>query len=381
MGCTLYPQCGGCFFRDLDQLSYQKQKEFSVFQTLEKRLDNIQHIWQPPIFLADSTRRRAALTFSFKKQKLLFGFNSFRSNDIIDIEICFMLSSGIASLIPSIREFLLKLCSVISSKRIKGKKVINEQIQSGDLLILEAENGIDIVLETATDLVLDHRLIINELLQEKPEIIRFSWRKKHCQNAEPILERAKPFIKIGKTEVFIPAGEFLQPSKQGEQALLDLVVKYVGTTRGQIADLFCGIGTFSYKLSELENVRITAIDISDHLLTGFQKSINVNMIQNISVKKQNLFLYPLDHTQLSEFDIVIFDPPRAGALATVKELSKIDFNSRPKKIIAVSCCPETFVRDAFVLVSAGYSLKSITMVDQFVYSNHSELVALFTNEK
>lgn len=51
---------------------------------------------------------------------------------------------------------------------------------------------------------------------------------------------------------------------------------------------------------------------------------------------------------------------------------------RPEKIIAVSCNPGTFVNDANTLVSAGYKLVEVTMVDQFVYSDHSELVALFT---
>ena len=78
------------------------------------------------------------------------------------------------------------------------------------------------------------------------------------------------------------------------------------------------------------------------------------------------------------FDAVIFDPPRAGAEAIVEELAKADTNKRLKKIVAVSCNPHSFVKDANILIEAGYKLESITMVDQFVYSNHMELVALFT---
>ena len=54
--------------------------------------------------------------------------------------------------------------------------------------------------------------------------------------------------------------------------------------------------------------------------------------------------------------------------------------SKPKIIVAVSCNPNTFVNDANMLISGGYKLQEVTMVDQFIYSNHSELVAFFTKE-
>ena len=58
-------------------------------------------------------------------------------------------------------------------------------------------------------------------------------------------------------------------------------------------------------------------------------------------------------------------------------LSAIPPVERPQKIIAGSCHPATFVNDAEVLLRGGYRLQDITLVDQFIYSNHSELVALF----
>ena len=75
----------------------------------------------------------------------------------------------------------------------------------------------------------------------------------------------------------------------------------------------------------------------------------------------------------------MFDPPRAGAKALCAELAKC--GGKPEIIVAVSCNPETFVNDAGQLISGGWRLKEITMVDQFVYSDHSELVACFTKEK
>lgn len=102
------------------------------------------------------------------------------------------------------------------------------------------------------------------------------------------------------------------------------------------------------------------------------------MFPNIEIAAKNLFKYPLDATELKGFNAVVFDPPRAGAAAQSARLAALPAGERPEKIIAVSCNPGTFVNDANTLVSAGYKLVEVTMVDQFVYSDHSELVALFT---
>ena len=92
-----------------------------------------------------------------------------------------------------------------------------------------------------------------------------------------------------------------------------------------------------------------------------------------------MFKYPLDNAELQDIDVVVFDPPRAGAAAQAKALSSMPTDSRPQKIIAISCNPSTFVNDANMLIQGGYKLQEVTMVDQFTYSNHSELVGLFTN--
>ena len=106
-------------------------------------------------------------------------------------------------------------------------------------------------------------------------------------------------------------------------------------------------------------------------------SINTNQIPNIEIVSRNLFKYPMDVNELKGANAVVFDPPRAGAAAQVQMLSAIPPVERPQKIIAVSCHPATFVNDAEVLLRGGYRLQDITLVDQFIYSNHSELVALF----
>ena len=381
MGCQLHKNCGGCIYRSLTLEAYRTQKAENVRLLLEKNLGDLTNIWEPPVFLPDGTRRRAAFAFQKKNKEFLFGFNENKSSEITDIKHCDMLTAGINAALNPIRLLLIKLCNIEIHDGKKGKKAQKKQITNGDLQILEAENGLDVVLETDLDLSLNHRFEIADFMNANEGFIRFSFRKKHSWEAEPVVQKTKPFIKIGNTNVFVSAGDFLQPSKEGQNALIALVLKYVGHSVGKMADLFCGIGTFSYALSELKNANILSVDSSKSLLQNFQKSSDVHMISNIKIMQKDLFLYPLSKEELCDINVIVLDPPRAGAKAQVQEFCKIKENKRLQKIVYVSCNPLTFARDARVLKEGGYVLQKITLTDQFVYSDHSELVALFTNEK
>ena len=70
---------------------------------------------------------------------------------------------------------------------------------------------------------------------------------------------------------------------------------------------------------------------------------------------------------------MVFDPPRAGAMAQAQALAQ----SEVPAVIAVSCNPNTFARDARILVDGGYRLAAVRPVDQFLWSGQMELAALF----
>lgn len=389
MGCPFQPNCGGCCFRHMSLNEYREAKTKKVKDILDAGLVEQNYCWENPIFLSDGTRRRAALTFQFKNNSLTIGFNENRSSEIAPYSSCPMMTPKLNGVIPSLKGLLAKLCAVGAADGKRTKKISGHAwsrfkekgkiLNRGDILLLDADNGIDIVLEADFQLSLEHRMDIFDYVQAQKEIIRFSVRRTVNDVAEPIVEKLKPFVAIAGFDVYVAPGTFLQASKDGEHALIGLVQNYLGETSGNIADLFCGIGTFSYPLSKKHGNKITAVDSSQSLLEGFKMTVNRQMIHNIDIFQRNLFKYPLTAEELAKFSAVIFDPPRAGAKAQVQELAQINEKSRPEKIIAVSCNPHSFAADANVLISSGYKLQKVTMVDQFVYSNHSELAALFTN--
>ena len=379
MGCSYQQKCGGCIYRDMEEKTYQDFKAGKIKILLAQELNLTEKQWAEPIFIKDGYRRRASFTFLFKKGQLLLGFNENKSDNIVNCTYCPMLTEKINKNINGLHNFLENFCKIKTIKKLKGKKFCESSIISGDILILEALNGLDCVLEIKEDIELSHRMEIFDYVNNNNDIIRFSYRKNSFSEAETIIEKIKPIIKIGGIDVYVAAGTFLQASMPGEQALVNLVLKYLEGTNGKIADLFCGIGTFSYPLAKIKENKIVAADVNESLLLGFKTSVNKQMLHNIEIVERNLFKYPFEAEDLKTFDAIVFDPPRAGAKAIVNEIAKIDDKSNLKKIVAVSCNPHSFINDAKVLIESGYKLKSVTMVDQFVYSNHSELVALFTN--
>lgn len=375
MNCPYQEKCGGCLWRHLSLEAYKEEKVTQVKKILSG-LNCSDYQMQEPFFLGDGQRRRASLAFKYKKGTLELGFNQKQSNEIVNLQSCLLLTSKINANLENIRRLVSELCAVKIPQRKKNKIIGYQNLSAGDVWITEADNGLDVVLEFDAELTLDYRMIISEQGNAASDIIRISHRRKADAKSETILEKVKPYIDIAGYHVLIPAGTFLQAGKASETAMINLVKKYIGADEGKIADLFCGVGTFSYPLSVNKNNQITAIDSSAELLEGFKQSVNANMIPNIKIITKNLFKYPLDEKELAEFDIIVFDPPRAGALAQVQKI--VAAAKQPHKIVSVSCNPHSFVRDANILIEGGYHLQEITLIDQFSYSNHSELVALFT---
>jgi 23S rRNA (uracil1939-C5)-methyltransferase len=93
----------------------------------------------------------------------------------------------------------------------------------------------------------------------------------------------------------------------------------------------------------------------------------------VTAERRDLFRNPLTAQELDAFDAVVLDPPRAGATAQSGELAR----SKVPRVIYGSCDPGSFARDARTLQDGGYRLEKLLPIDQFLWSPHVELIALF----
>ena len=96
-------------------------------------------------------------------------------------------------------------------------------------------------------------------------------------------------------------------------------------------------------------------------------------IPHVTVEHRDLDRNPLPVEALAKYRAIVFDPPRAGAARQVVALAA----SSVPVIASISCNPATFARDAAMLIAGGYRLERVVPVDQFVWTPHLELVAVF----
>ncbi len=156
-----------------------------------------------------------------------------------------------------------------------------------------------------------------------------------------------------------------------EGALAALVLDGVGNARS-VADLFCGLGPFTLRLAE--RAKIFAADSDKPAIAALQLAVrHTQGLKPVSAMARDLFREPLVPVELKDYDAVVFDPPRAGAEGQARQLAA----SKVRTVVAVSCEPRTFARDAAILLAGGYRLEKLTPVDQFAWSTHVELVGVF----
>src|SRR5206468_5501703 len=139
-----------------------------------------------------------------------------------------------------------------------------------------------------------------------------------------------------------------------------------------IADLFCGVGPFALRLAT--RARITAFDSDAEAVAALQKAAaSTAGLKPLKTEVRDLFRRPLMPSELRDFDAVLFDPPRQGALAQVQQLAK----SKIRLVVAVSCNAASFARDARVLIDGGCRVARVTPVDQFRNPPRVERAARF----
>jgi 23S rRNA (uracil1939-C5)-methyltransferase len=297
-------------------------------------------------------RRRAVLHARRGPHAVLaVGFAARRAHSIVAIDQCPILAPAMRGTIESVR--------AIAQALNPAKKPL-------DLQVTAAIEGLDIDVRGSGPLLPAASSALARIAAER-RLARIT------RHGEIVAQSVVPTIGIGRARVALPPGAFLQPTEVGEAALAGLVIEHAAGGRG-ILDLFCGIGPFALRLAE--RARVTAADSSEPAVAALARAAaSTPGLKPVETLVRDLFQRPFVPEELARYDAVVFDPPRQGALAQALALALT--NSKVPLVIAVSCNPATFARDARILVDGGYRLTRVTPVDQFRYSPHVEIVARF----
>jgi len=352
--CVHYDRCGNCTLQHLTPEFYRHWKVETVKEAFLKQGLRPKE-WLKPVFLGEKNRRRVTFSAYKFRSKIIFGYYKRRSQELIEINSCLIADPKILRVKDLLKPFLHSLL-------MDGKTI--------DVFLQVVSGAVDMVLTGP----LGRRgepdtFIKNSLsdLMKLAEVDRISWRQDEKSKIQVLFSKRPIRAVFGEINVDLPPAAFLQPTFEGEMALVEAVVRAL-PTQGDFADLFSGCGTFAGRL--LMRGLVSAYESSIPAVNALSRAAS----SKLKVFKRDLFTNPLTRKELNAFNAIVFDPPRTGCLEQVIEMAQ----TKIPTLIGVSCNPATFARDARILCDGGYRLKSLQVVDQFLWSHHVEVVGVFT---
>jgi 23S rRNA (uracil1939-C5)-methyltransferase len=348
--CRHFPACGGCQLQHVSDAAYRDYLKDRIVGALAQH--GLQAEVREPYLSPPRTRRRATLRALKLGKGVAIGFNEAKSNQIVDMRECYVLAPELFALVAPLRGLLAIM--------LKPKRAAEVQLTSVD-------QGVDVALAG----------VEAEGLAAAEALTAFCEANKLARltvdeglGPETRYEPVPATVTLSGLAVPFPPGGFLQATRDGEAALVAGVREAVAGA-GMVADLFAGLGTFALAMEG----RVYAAEAGRDVVLAL-KGAAALAGRLIAVEHRDLYRRPLTAKELANFDAVVLDPPRAGAVEQIAQLAA----SAVPRIAYVSCNPATFARDAEALAAGGYRLEWVQPVGQFRWSTHVELVNCFTSQ-
>ncbi len=346
--CSHYKACGGCALmhaRDAFVAEWKRDVVISALAAHRLEADVLAPLTSPP-----RSRRRAVLTGRRLKSGPVVGFHAPASDVVTEISACHLLAPELMAALPACEALTARFCSRKGSLRFHA---------------VASSVGVDLDMDGASEPDGPARLVLAEIA-DRHDLARLS------VSGEVIVTRKPPAQRFGAGSVVPPPGAFLQATRDGEACLVQAVLEGLGSAE-RVVDLFSGVGTFSLPVAE--RVEVHAVEADAAMLAaldaGWRKATG---LKRVTTEARDLFRLPLEPDEFRPFDAVIIDPPRAGAEAQMHRIAASGIG----RVVAVSCNPVSFARDAKTLCDAGFKMGPVQVVDQFRWSPHVELVTTLT---
>jgi 23S rRNA (uracil1939-C5)-methyltransferase len=348
--CPHFGTCGGCALQHWARGEYSDWKRGLVVEALAQMGFAAAPELVDPLVDAHGEGRRRAVFHAWRRagDVLEVGFAALRAHQVVAIDHCPVLA-------PSLKGAIEAAWAIAEALAAERKPL--------DLQVTATEAGLDVDLRGSGPLT-SARMTELARLAQAHRLARLT------RHGEMLAQRAPPTVTMGRARVVLPPGAFLQATAAGEAALAALVLQHCGAAK-TVGDLFAGVGPFALRLAE--RAKVMAADSDEDAVVALRDAAKTPRLKPITAERRDLFARPYLAKELARLDAIVFDPPRQGAQSQARELAV----SPVPILVAVSCNPLTFARDARILADGGYRLTRVTPVDQFLYSAHVELVARF----
>lgn len=346
--CRHFGVCGGCLMQHVQHEAYAAWKRDLIVNAFHHH--GLDLTMAPLVETPVGSRRRVVMTAQRTRSGLVLGFHVRGSHGLVDLAMC---PVSVPEIVASLSDLRALLAGLLAP---------NQEVH---LTVLATRLGLDVAIDAERALTPAQR----QTIAAASSFLRVSWR------GEPVVTRGPVTLDVDNIAMTVPPRGFVQAVAAAEQTLRAAVIEGIGRAR-HVADLFCGAGTFTLALAR--SARVSAYDGDQALIDALNTSArHAHGLKPIVTTRRDLFREPLSARELGAFEAVVLDPPRAGAKAQVETLAK----STVPAIIYVSCNPATLARDARMLTDNGYRIDAVTPVDQFLWSDHVEVIVRFSRTR
>lgn len=355
--CRHFGRCGGCV------LQHWRDREYRTWKTGMLSYALKQAGFTPPDplpFIQGLPGERRRIDFAVRRTagRIILGLHEQRSAEVVDITDCLVLHPGLMALMAPLRVLL------------QGLRAIQRE---GSVVVNLLDSGPDMLLRTDAALTLEDRIALTDFASKHglPRVSQVGVN----DTPETIGLLRPPITSMSGVSVRPPPGVFLQATAEGERAIIEAVLAGMPkkiTSKTRVAELYAGCGTLTFALAGV--VRVAAYEGDTATVTALKQAVNQGGVAGrIETFQRDLARQPLSAKELGAFAAVVLDPPHGGASAQIGQIAA----AKVATVVYVSCNPATLSRDARVLAGAGYTLVSVTAIDQFLWTARLESVSVF----
>ena len=368
--CPHYKKCGGC---QIHNLTYDKQLEFKMKKVVKlmgkfRRVNDIIGMDNPYHY-----RNKVQAAFGRDKQnRIISGVYQSSTHKIVPVDNCLIEDEKADEIIVTIRKLLksfkLKPFDDVKMTGFLRHVLIKRGFLSGEIMV---------VLVTGEEQFKSKRSFINAILSRHPEITTIvqninNKRTSLVLGEKSIVLYGDGVIKeqlCGYTFTISPKA-FYQINPIQTEVLYNKAMEFADIQKDDIViDSYCGTGTIGIIASKYAK-RVIGVELNKDAVKDARKNAKLNNIENIDFVCADAGQYMVNIANEGlKADVVIMDPPRAGS--DVKFLKSV-IRLNPRKVVYISCNPETCARDILFLSKNKYKVRKIQPVDMFPHTEHDK---------
>ncbi|WP_455358828.1 class I SAM-dependent RNA methyltransferase [Streptomyces sp. SYSU K21746] len=273
------------------------------------------------------------------------GLRKHRSHDVEPIEHCMIAATGVSELGVEKREWpQLASVEAIAATGSGDRQVILTPQPGGRLPLVELDKPVSVLRVEERDGGV-HRVHGRPFVRERAD---------------------------GRT-YRVGMGGFWQVHPQAADVLVQAVMQGLMPRKGEMAlDLYCGVGLFAGAIAERVGDTGAVLGIESTKRAVEDARHNLQDLERVRIEHGKVEQV-LPRTKITEADLIVLDPPRAGAgKQTVKHLASLG----ARRIAYVACDPAALARDLAYFREGGYKPRTLRAFDLFPMTHHVECVAI-----